>query len=1663
LTTASARRSRLWLSLAIVITMVSGIGSPLQASSSAQAESLQEFLSSPTPTIAGDLSVGSTVNVETEMWNPVANFAYQWVRDGVPIKNATSSSYTILPADYAKSISVRVEATKQGFRTLLRLSLASLSVRSGNFVPPEVPSFAGQIAAGGTNTCGVQPSGLVQCVGGNYNGQLGDGSTINSSTPLTVPSVTSATSVDIGSSFMCSVLADGSIKCWGYNGYGQLGDGTTVQSSTPVAVTGITSAVSVSAGGSHACAVLTDGSIKCWGSNVLGQLGDGSQLGASIPVSVTGITSAVSVSAGIAHTCAVLEDGSVECWGWNSLGQANGGSLVETVAPVAVPGITSAVTVSAGAWHTCTLLADGSVKCWGNNGRGQFGDGGDQLGTTPTLVAGITSAVSVSADANGHYTCATLENRTVSCWGTVFGNIRTVMSYFPEPVVEIASAVSLAVGGGHVCALLADGAVVCWGNNLEGALGNGSMTSTSVPVDASGFGGHFAIEPPIPSVTGSRVVGQILTADPGSWSPAADSFAYVWKRAGVPISGATARTYELQAVDGGAVISVTVTGIKSGYTSVSQTSVESAVVTPLSFETTSLPTLSGDTTVGQTLTVDPGSWSPAVDSFAYVWKRGSAVIEGASRSTYVLQPADAGHVITAAVTGVKVGYSSDVKVSAPTGLVDLASFISATSPTISGSVVVGQTLTAVPGTWSPAATFGYVWKRNGFVISGETSESYVVQSSDAGQTLTVTMTASKPGFASLKLASVPTDVVDLASFVAAPTPILSGLGVVGQTLTAVTGMWNPVPEGFTYVWKRNALIITGATSATYILQEIDLGQTLTVTVRGSKADYASVRLTSVPTVAIVAAFDSSPVPTISGSVVVGQTLTAVQGTWSPAATFGYAWKRDGVVIDGVSASTYRLAPKDVGSKISVVVTGVKDGYASTSQTSVESAVVTPLSFETTSLPTLSGDTTVGQTLTANPGSWSPAADSFAYVWKRGSTVIGGASRSTYVLQPADAGHVITAAVTGVKVGYSSDAKVSAPTIVISVAPFDSSPVPTISGSAVVGQTLTAVPGTWSPAATFGYVWKRDGVVIDGVSASTYRLAPTDVGSKITVEVTAVAVGYGSTMRVSAQSVSVAPTVFTVSPLPIISGVTTVGQTLMAATGSWSPAADSFAFVWKRAGVPISGATARTYELQAVDGGAVVSVTVTGIKSGYTSVSQTSAETAAIVRTFTSMPTPVLSGVTTVGQRLTALPGTWSPSPTLTYVWKRDGVVISGQASSGYRLVAADAGKQITVEVTGTRAGYVSETKTSAPTDAVTGLPFVTTPAPTIMGEATVGQTVSAVAGTWSPLAESYTYVWKRGGVPISGATGQSYELQLADAGTVISVSVTAVKQGYMPAPQTSANTAAVLRAFASPPTPTIAGVATVGQRLQSTTGTWSPSPTFTYVWKRDGVVISGQASSGYRLVPADAGKRISVEVYGSRAGYATTGRTSLTTDFVAALPFLTTPVPTISGTATVGLSLTAVPGVWSPVVESYTYVWKRSGTIISGASASAYKLVSADLGNTITVEVTGVKLGYVASTQTSVATAVVSAPAFTLAPIPTILGTAIVGQRLTASVGIWSPAPTFTYVWKRDGVVIVGANSSGYRPGSGDLGKRITVEVTGTRTGYLTAMRASLATAAVTR
>ena len=121
------------------------------------------------------------------------------------------------------------------------------------------------------------------------------------------------TEVDAGQWHTCALLTGGAIKCWGDNDYGQLGDGTTTDSTTPVDVSGISTATILALGGSHSCALLTGGAIKCWGRNVNGELGNGTTTDRTTPVDVSGISTATSIALGYEHSCAVLTGGAIKC------------------------------------------------------------------------------------------------------------------------------------------------------------------------------------------------------------------------------------------------------------------------------------------------------------------------------------------------------------------------------------------------------------------------------------------------------------------------------------------------------------------------------------------------------------------------------------------------------------------------------------------------------------------------------------------------------------------------------------------------------------------------------------------------------------------------------------------------------------------------------------------------------------------------------------------------------------------------------------------------------------------------------------------------------------------------------------------------------------------------------------------------------------------------------------------------------------------------------------------------------------------------------------------------------------------------------------------------------------------------------------------------------
>lgn len=127
-----------------------------------------------------------------------------------------------------------------------------------------------------------------------------------------------------------------------------------------------------------------------------------------------------------------------------------------------------------------------------------------------------------------------------------------------------------------------------------------------------------------------------------------------------------------------------------------------AYAADLPFAAAPAPMITGSAVVGSTLTTAVGDWQPAPASLTYQWKRGAAVIPGATASKYVVVAADTGAAITVVVTAAKPGYVSATKSSAAAAVG--AAFTSAPAPTVSGTLAVGSKLTAAPGVWAPSPT-----------------------------------------------------------------------------------------------------------------------------------------------------------------------------------------------------------------------------------------------------------------------------------------------------------------------------------------------------------------------------------------------------------------------------------------------------------------------------------------------------------------------------------------------------------------------------------------------------------------------------------------------------------------------------------------------------------------------------------------------------------------------------------------------------------------------------------------------------------------------------------------------------------------------------------------------------------------------------------------------
>ncbi len=199
-------------------------------------------------------------------------------------------------------------------------------------------STAIAVVAGYHHSCAILADHTGRCWGWNNQGELGDGTTTDRSAPVPV----SGSQQRRCHRFQrrpahCARLDNGSIRCWGDNELGQLGDGTTTDRHSPVTVTGIFTATAIAAGHSHTCALLADHTLRCWGHNYFGSVGDGTIVDRRTPVKVVGISTATAITTGAGQSCSILADGSAWCWGEGEFGQlGNGTPTPRQLTPIAV-------------------------------------------------------------------------------------------------------------------------------------------------------------------------------------------------------------------------------------------------------------------------------------------------------------------------------------------------------------------------------------------------------------------------------------------------------------------------------------------------------------------------------------------------------------------------------------------------------------------------------------------------------------------------------------------------------------------------------------------------------------------------------------------------------------------------------------------------------------------------------------------------------------------------------------------------------------------------------------------------------------------------------------------------------------------------------------------------------------------------------------------------------------------------------------------------------------------------------------------------------------------------------------------------------------------------------------------------------------------------------
>jgi len=358
------------------------------------------------------------------------------------------------------------------------------------------------IAAGEQHSLVIKPNGSLWAWGTNYFGELGDGTTTDTTSPVQVVDqsgvgLDAIVAVDSGTEFSIALKGDGTVLTWGRNSFGQLGnndkpvDNPVTQQVVDNTGLALDKVVAITTDYSTNAALRSDGSVWTWGYNGNYQLGDGSYTDRAMaaPVmanSLTPLSDVMAVAAGSDHFIALKKDSTVWAWGNNTVGQTGDGKYTSSEPyPVQVVdssgnALTDVVKIFAGASQSFAIQSDGTLWAWGYNNYGQLGDGTTFNSIYAIQVTVISNVVSVTASYGNTYVVKS--DGTVWAWGfDVYGQLGNndamhTDSLYPVQVVDgsgtpLINVTTISASGFSAFALDSNGLVWAWGYNYYGQLG----------------------------------------------------------------------------------------------------------------------------------------------------------------------------------------------------------------------------------------------------------------------------------------------------------------------------------------------------------------------------------------------------------------------------------------------------------------------------------------------------------------------------------------------------------------------------------------------------------------------------------------------------------------------------------------------------------------------------------------------------------------------------------------------------------------------------------------------------------------------------------------------------------------------------------------------------------------------------------------------------------------------------------------------------------------------------------------------------------------------------------------------------------------------------------------------------------------------------------------